>query len=76
MPITTTVGQGGETYRYLPAPASTTGRTSLPTIRRSWQVPGAPIVTHRTPPGTRNVPGYSPFGGYDMTAPECLKEAS
>ena len=43
---------------------------------QEWQVPGAPIVTRRTSPGTRNVPGYSPFGGYDMTAPECLKEAS
>lgn len=41
---------------------------------QEWQVPGAPILTHRTPPGTRNVPGRSPFGGYDMTAPECLKK--
>lgn len=39
-----------------------------------WRVPGAPILTHRTSPGTRNVPGRSPFGGYDMTAPECLEK--
>lgn len=37
-----------------------------------WQVPGAPILTHRTPPATRNVPGHSPFGGYDMTDPKDL----
>lgn len=27
---------------------------------------GAPIVTVRTPPGTRHVDGSSPWGGYDM----------
>lgn len=32
-----------------------------------WQVPGAPILTERTPPGTRHVPGYSPWGGYDLS---------
>lgn len=37
-----------------------------------WQTPGAPVVTTRQPIGTRNVPGRSPFGGYDMTDPNCL----
>lgn len=37
-----------------------------------WKVPGAPVVTTRPPIGTRNVPGRSPFGGYDMTDPACL----
>lgn len=41
---------------------------------QEWQVPGAPIRTHRTGIGTRNVPGYSPFGGYDMTDPDCLEK--
>ncbi|MGJ9405282.1 DUF6349 family protein [Nesterenkonia aurantiaca] len=31
------------------------------------QVGGAPIVTERTAIGTRHVPGYSPFGGYDLS---------
>lgn len=39
---------------------------------QEWQAPGAPIVTTRTPIGTRNVPGRSPFGGYDMADPNCL----
>ena len=39
---------------------------------QDWQVPGAPVVTTRQPIGTRNVPGRSPFGGYDMTDPDCL----
>lgn len=32
------------------------------------QVPGAPIITERSPHGTRHVPGYSPWGGYDISA--------
>ncbi|WP_119697010.1 DUF6349 family protein [Microbacterium halotolerans] len=32
-----------------------------------WQVPGAPVVTERTWIGSRNVPGYSPWGGFDLT---------
>lgn len=32
------------------------------------QVPGAPIVTERAPVGTRHVPGYSPWGGYDLSS--------
>lgn len=28
---------------------------------------GAPIVTERQPPGNRHVPGYSPWGGYDLS---------
>jgi hypothetical protein len=31
-----------------------------------WQQPGAPILTRRARYGTRHVPGYSPFGGYDL----------
>lgn len=31
-----------------------------------WQVEGAPVLTERTSPGTRNVPGYSPWGGFDI----------
>ena len=32
------------------------------------QVPGAPIITERESYGTRHVPGYSPWGGYDLSA--------
>lgn len=32
------------------------------------QVPGTPIITERTPLGTRHVPGGSPWGGYDLSA--------
>lgn len=32
-----------------------------------WQQPGHPILTARTRPGTRHVPGYSPWGGYDLS---------
>jgi hypothetical protein len=31
-----------------------------------WRRPGSPIVTERTPGGTRHVGGRSPFGGYDL----------
>lgn len=34
-----------------------------------WLIDGAPILTERNPEGTRAVPGYSPLGGYDITAP-------
>lgn len=34
-----------------------------------WLFSGAPILTHRTPHGTRAVAGRSPLGGYDITAP-------
>lgn len=30
--------------------------------------PGAPIITERASGGTRHVPGYSPWGGYDLAA--------
>ncbi|WP_313540078.1 DUF6349 family protein [Leifsonia aquatica] len=30
------------------------------------QIPGAPIITERSPQTTRHVPGYSPWGGYDI----------
>lgn len=33
-----------------------------------WQVPGAPMVTQRDGSGRRHVPGYSPWGGYDLSA--------
>lgn len=33
----------------------------------AWaQIPGAPIITERSPQMTRHVPGYSPWGGYDI----------
>ncbi len=32
------------------------------------QVPGAPIITERIGPGTRHVPGGSPWGGWDIAA--------
>jgi len=31
-----------------------------------WQVEGAPVLTERAPMGTRHVPGYSPWGGFDL----------
>lgn len=34
----------------------------------NWQKQGAPIITERTSPGTRHVPGYSPWGGYDISS--------
>lgn len=32
------------------------------------QIPGAPIITERQQFGTRHVPAYSPWGGYDLSA--------
>ena len=32
------------------------------------QIPGAPIITERQPYGTRHVPCYSPWGGYDLSS--------
>lgn len=32
------------------------------------QVPGAPIITERGAYGTRHVPGYSPWDGYDLSS--------
>lgn len=40
------------------------------------QVPGAPIITERGPYGTRHVPGYSPCGGYDLSATALERPAS
>lgn len=33
-----------------------------------WQVDGAPVRTERRAAGTRHVPGYSPWGGFDLCA--------
>jgi len=33
-----------------------------------WQFDGAPVITQRSPYGTRHVPGRSPLGGYDFAA--------
>ncbi len=33
-----------------------------------FRAPGAPIRTTRSPYGTRHVPNYSPYGGYDLAA--------
>ncbi|MGO2821667.1 MAG: DUF6349 family protein [Brachybacterium tyrofermentans] len=35
-----------------------------------WTQPGAPIITNRSGSGTRAVPGRSPYGGYDLAAPD------
>lgn len=35
-----------------------------------WEQAGAPIITERAPHGTRAVAGYSPYGGYDLAAPD------
>lgn len=34
---------------------------------KPMQIPGAPIITARRPYGPRNVPGRSPWGGYDLS---------
>ncbi|MFC5127438.1 DUF6349 family protein [Pseudoclavibacter helvolus] len=34
---------------------------------QEFQVGGAPMLTHRESPGTRAVPGYSPWGGFDIS---------
>lgn len=33
-----------------------------------WRRDGAPVLTRRSGLGTRHVPGYSPWGGYDIAA--------
>jgi hypothetical protein len=33
-----------------------------------WQMPGAPVITERGTAGSRPAPGYSPWGGYDISA--------
>ncbi|MGN6035882.1 DUF6349 family protein [Brevibacterium casei] len=51
--------------------------SGLTDIARRWieqtypehtQTPGAPIVTERESYATRHVPGFSPWGGYDLSA--------
>lgn len=37
------------------------------TYPEEMQLSGAPIITERQPYGTRHVPGYSPWGGYDLS---------
>ncbi len=34
----------------------------------AFRVPGAPILTERPSYGSRHVPNYSPFGGFDLSA--------
>lgn len=67
-------------WRELPViPASLRVRTEsgMTKLAKTWiaehypkrmQVPGAPIITERAPHGTRHVPAYSPWGGYDLSA--------
>lgn len=52
------------------------GGASLSKLAMTWiterypdhmQVPGAPIITERSPYGTRHVHHYSPWGGYDLS---------
>ena len=33
-----------------------------------WQIDGAPLITDRGGIGTRHVPGYSPWGGFDISS--------
>lgn len=51
--------------------------TGLTKLARTWiaesypehmQMPGAPIITERQEYATRHVPGYSPWGGYDLSS--------
>lgn len=35
----------------------------------AFRVPGAPILTERPSYGSRHVPNYNPFGGFDLSAP-------
>ena len=35
-----------------------------------FRVPGAPILTDRGGSGTRHVPEYSPYGGFDLSVDE------
>lgn len=64
----------------VPAQIRVRNGSSLTTVAKKWiaerypdhmQVPGAPIITERGLVGTRHVPGYSPWGGYDLSA-ACL----
>lgn len=66
-------------WRALPVlPESVTRRDDKGTTKQAmaWleehvpadlQRDGAPIITERQPPGNRHVPGYSPWGGYDLS---------
>lgn len=59
-------------WRDLPVlPLAASGKpVKIPTdYPEDWQIPGAPIVTTRDGIGMRNVPGRSPFGGYDLADP-------
>ena len=35
-----------------------------------FRIPGAPILTNRGGTGTRHVPNYSPYGGFDLSVDE------
>ena len=61
----------------MPSQVRVRSETRLTKVAVTWieqrypqhmQVPGAPIITERGPYGTRHVPGYSPWGGYDLSA--------
>lgn len=61
----------------VPAQIRVRHESGLTTVAKTWiaerypadmQVPGAPIITERSPAGTRHVPGYSPWGGYDLSS--------
>ena len=61
----------------MPAEIRVRDDKGLTKLARKWlevhypenmKVPGAPIITERTPNATRHVPGGSPWGGYDLSS--------
>lgn len=61
----------------IPAQIRVRTETGLTKLAKTWitehypsrfQVPGVPIITERSQHGTRHVPGYSPWGGYDLSS--------
>lgn len=61
----------------VPAEIRMRNEKGLTALARQWvqvnypqhmQVAGAPIITERAGLGTRHVPGYSPWGGYDLSS--------
>lgn len=40
-----------------------------------WQKQGAPVITERSGIGTAHVPGYSPWGGYDLSSTALIEVA-
>lgn len=49
--------------------------TTAALLPQGWLAAGGPIVTTRSPGATRDVPGGSRFGGYDLSARPCHERA-